>query len=322
MSKNAAEAIVLVALIALPALASLYATQPAPSTSSLNLSPQPIHSTHPMVPAPPGPSPQISSAKKAEGCTLPAAQCWASINWGGYAITNATDSVTFVSGSWTVPAIVGAVGPKCPDTQVTWFDASTWVGIDGFSNGYVEQTGTSSDCYYGQVQYYPWYEFFPAPSYSLPSADKIYPGDTMYAYVNYKASSSLFGIWLQDMTAHHEWTFSLTEANPGAPMDSAEWITETAAACIPPTTCVDFEFLALTQFTSVRFSGGSATVVCPACVVPGTYTLPLSSPHWGASLQWILLVNLNWPSTPGVKAMTSAISKQDSFDVTFVSSGP
>ena len=303
MSKNF-EAVVLVALMAITLLA---------------FSPQPIHSTRPRVPAPP--TAQIAALVKGSGCSLPSAQCLASINWSGYAVTNATNSVTFVGASWTVPAIAGAFGNTCPDTVKTWLDASFWVGIDGFDNGYVEQTGTSSDCVYGQVDYYAWYEFFPAVSYSLPSADVIHPGDTMYAYVNYTASSSLFGIWLQDKTPRHAWYFSLYGANAGAPRDSAEWITEGAAGCIT-SDCSVFNFLALTDFTSVTFTGATATVVCSACVTPGTYTFPVSSAAWGASLNWIEVTNVFYPPPgPFLRAIPTA-AKNSAFTVRWISSGP
>ena len=280
--------------------------------------PQPVNSARPMVPVPSPPTPQVNIAKKQQGCPLPAGQCWESINWAGYATTNETDTglFTFVNASWTVPPIVGATKSTCPDGTVTWFDASVWIGVDGFNNGYVEQTGTSSDCYYGAPQYYAWYELFPAPSYSMPSADVVYPGDVMYAYVNYTAKTSLFGIWIQDLTPGHEWSFSLTSANPGATRDSAEWITETAAACIP-SSCpagADFEFLPLTHFTTVTFNGAYASI--------NKIPRPLSSHFWSSTLNWILLVNLNWPASPGVKATPSAVTKKNSFNVAFVSSGP
>ena len=305
MKSKSILSIVLLALMALPLLA---------------FSPQPIHSTRPMVPVPP--SPQIAALAKASGCTLPTPQCLASINWSGYAVTNGTNSVTFVGASWTVPAVAGAFGTRCPDAVNTWLDASFWVGIDGFDNGYVEQTGTSSDCVYGQAQYYPWYEFYPAVSYALPSADTVYPGDLMYAYVNY--TSPNFGIWLQDKTSnarHHAWSFSLYGANAGAPRDSAEWITEAAFGCIT-SDCSLGNFLALTDFRSVTFTGATATVVCPACAVPGTYTLPVSSAGWGASLYWIEVTTVFYPPPgPFLRAIPTA-AKNGGFTVKWVSSGP
>jgi len=301
MSRNFAEAIVLVALMVLPVLA---------------FSLQPTHYAHPMVPVPP--TPQIAALVKASGCPLPAAQCIASINWSGYAVTNETNSVTFVSATWTVPAVAGAVGNACSDPDKTWLDAAFWIGIDGFNDQYVEQTGTSSDCQWGHVFYYPWFEFYPALPGTIPSTDKIHPGDTIYAYVNY---TTTFGIWIQDKTPGHTWFFSTTEDNPGAPRDSAEWITEAAFGCITAD-CSVGNFLALTDFTSVTFTSATATVVCSACVAPGTHSLPVSSAAWGASLQWIELTNVFYPPPgPFLRAIPTA-AKHGGFTVKWVSSGP
>lgn len=311
MSKNVAEAITLVALMALTVLASLDATQPTPSTS-LRVSPQPIHSTHPMIPAPVPPSPQISSAQKAsEGCSLPTAQCWASYNWAGYAVTGPTSSVTDVKGSWTVPAVVpGLRNNKCLDTQVTWFDASFWIGIDGFSSNTVEQTGTSSDCYYGQVYNYAWYEFYPAESVTIQSLTPN-PGDRITAEVKY--SSGAFTTTITDLTTKQTFTSPAT-AVPGAKENSGEWIAESAFA--------SQGILALTDFISVTFSDGYATV--------SGLSQPITA--FGSNLQWIEMVNYNWPTTPGVKGSPSALTMggkrcmpvqcQESFNVKWLSSGP
>jgi len=282
----------------------------------LTFSTQPIDFAHPMVPAPP--SPQIAALTKSFGCYLKAAQCWASINWSGYAITNTTDAsyevVTFVGASWTIPRIAGAFATKCPDTVNTWLDASFWVGIDGFNNNYVEQTGTSADCVYGQIEYYPWYEFYPATSYPLPSKDQVYPGDVMYAYVNYTSSTGNFGIWLQDKTVHHSWRFSVIETNPGAPADSAEWITEAAFGCITAD-CNVGNFLALTDFTAVTFTGATATV-------GGTSAL-VSSTVWSSTLNWIEVTTVFYPPPgPFLRAYPTKPTKTGNFNVDWVSSGP
>jgi hypothetical protein len=285
--------------------------------SVLVLSAQSIQSAHPMVPAPP--TAPVTALVKKSLCFLPAPQCLASINWAGYAVTNETNSVTYVSAYWTVPAVVGAVGTTCPDPVETWLDAAVWIGIDGFSNGYVEQTGTSSDCVYGQVQYYAWFEFYPAISVPLPGADQVFPRDVMYAYINYTAPN--FGIWIQDTTLAHAWHFSLLGTNPGAPRDSAEWITEAAFGCITAD-CSLGNFLALTDFGTVTFTHATATVVCSACKVPGKHTFPVSSPSWGASLYWILVTNVFYPPPgPFVRAVPNK-AVAGAFKVTWVSSGP
>jgi hypothetical protein len=196
-------------------------------------------------------------------------------------------------------------------------DASFWVGLDGFSNGYVEQTGTSADCVYGHVEYYPWYEFYPAISYPLPSKDVIYPGDIMYAYVNY--TSPNFGIWLQDKNKGHTWQFSLLGTNPGAPRDSAEWITEGAAGCIT-SDCSYFNFLALTDFFSVTFTRATAT--------RGTSSFSVSNTSWDAYVYWIEVTTVFYPPPPPpflgpyLRARPTATTDGGEFSVYWVSSGP
>ena len=62
-----------------------------------------------------------------------------SSNWAGYAATGAKDTVTVVSGTWTEPKITCTSGYSTTDV-------ATWVGIDGYSNGNLVQTGASADC--------------------------------------------------------------------------------------------------------------------------------------------------------------------------------
>src|SRR6266852_7946500 len=109
-----------------------------------------------------------------------------STNWSGYAVTGASGSVSDAKGSWTVPAIQGT----CPSTNQY---SSFWVGIDGFSSGTVEQTGTDSDCQNGAPTYYAWYEFYPHPSF-LINGLTIRPGDVIEAEVRYNPATRRFTV--------------------------------------------------------------------------------------------------------------------------------
>src|SRR6478752_7651051 len=65
----------------------------------------------------------------------------ASTNWAGYAVqtdmtTPQSNAVTDVKGTWIVPGVI------C-DKKNTY--SSAWVGIDGYSDGSVEQIGTEQD---------------------------------------------------------------------------------------------------------------------------------------------------------------------------------
>lgn len=291
-------------------LAGLYLSQSISQVSSVGASSGagPIHYGHPVMPASPASSAALAASGNG-GCPLAPAECWASLNWGGYVDYNASYLVTKVTGSWIVPAILGAHAGYCPDAQKTWDDNSVWVGIDGFSDSTVEQTGTSSDCFYGQVSYYPWYEFYPAGSEAFPSADVVNAGDLMIGSVNYVGASAggpVFTTTLTDVTQHWSFTSPAT-AVPGAEMNSAEWIDESAYYD---------GFLGLTQVNSVSFGDASATINGHTHFVG----------DWGSNVQWLTMVDYAWSPGTGltyVKAYPSAFNGQGSgFSVTWVSNGP
>jgi hypothetical protein len=288
------------------------------------------------VPLPPATSDVVSSSATNSICPLSGSQCLASYNWGGYAVCTygcpgaaASGSVTEVEGTWTVPAIVGSYGgygnfgssgTQCPDSENTWFDQADWVGIDGFSDGTVEQTGTSSDCYYGQVYYYAWYEFYPAASATITSIT-VQPGNIMTAEVSY-LPSGLFTTTITDVSTHQSYTSPAT-AVPGAELGSAEWIAESAAYSVCP---VCLGFLALTQTSPVQFSHATATI--------GGVTRSISG--WGNADYWLLMINLNFGTnqengvaTPSTETLANAKADPSplggggsSFNVDWLSSGP
>jgi Peptidase A4 family len=286
-----------------------------------------------MVPVPPPPvTPDVATATADNSlCPLSTGQCLASINWGGYAVctpqpdcsdlNGVPGAVTNVQGTWTVPSITGSQGfgnfglpaTQCSDSENTWYDNSDWVGIDGLLSQTVEQTGTSSDCYYGQAYYYAWYEFYPANSATITSIN-VHPGNVMTASVTY--SGGLFTTTITDESTHQSYTSPAT-AVPGAMTDSAEWIAESAY----------FNgFLALTQTTPVQFSGATATI--------GGVTHSIGG--WGSDVFYLLMVDYNFgineetgvatPSTQTLayaKADTSALGRGGgSFSVDWLSSGP
>src|SRR5207237_2764707 len=126
-----------------------------------------------------------------------------STNWSGYAVTGASGSVSDAKGSWTVPAIQGT----CPSTNQY---SSFWVGIDGFSSGTVEQTGTDSDCQNGVPTYYAWFEFFPHPLF-LINGLTITPGDHMTAEANFNGR---FTVTITDTTTGVSFSTSAKYTQP------------------------------------------------------------------------------------------------------------
>lgn len=136
---------------------------------------------------------------------------WASGNWAGYAVIGS--SFTQAKGSWVVPAV------DCAATRGG--SASFWVGIDGWSDATVEQTGTDSDCDGKKPHYYAWYEFAPKGGVTIDSVP-VSAGDRMSGEVDYDGSEFTVTITNEATGA---W-FSTSAIVPVAHRASAEWIAE------------------------------------------------------------------------------------------------
>jgi len=322
MSKYVAIAITLMLLMALPILSLPYANAKVASLSA------PVHNGYPMLPAPPTPLTPPGPAVpfpglKASRNVCPNhnnTECTGSFNWGGYAV-NATPNlllhgVSQVNGSWTVPSLTGVntaggngtTGSPCGG-DASWYDVAVWIGIDGFSTGTVEQTGTASDCYYGTTFYYAWFEFYPAPSITVFNVN---PGDKISAGVHYDSTHNRFTTVITDVTLKLTNSSKPTHVNK-AEEGSAEWIIESAAACLNPS-CSFLTLLDLSDFTPVTFTGATASI--------GTFVnAPISS--FGENVFNILMINLNYPFTPGIKATTGALAKSgNKFTSDWVGAGP
>lgn len=135
---------------------------------------------------------------------------WASSNWSGYATSGSGFSAA--TGSWVVQAVSASRGATY---------SSQWVGIDGFSNSDLIQTGTESDFSNGRAQYDAWWEILPAAETVIPSIT-VHPGDVMSASVA-QVSGTSWSISIVDKTTGQ--SFSTTQTYTG-PRTSAEWIEE------------------------------------------------------------------------------------------------
>jgi len=99
--------------------------------------------------------------------------------------------------------------------------SSSWIGIDGFNNSDLIQTGTEQDYASGHAQYYAWWEILPAAETEIsPSQYPVSPGDLMSASIQ---NNGTWTIDLNDLTKG--WQFSTVQAS-GGPAASAEWIEE------------------------------------------------------------------------------------------------
>jgi hypothetical protein len=137
-----------------------------------------------------------------------------SYNWAGYVVTGT--KFTNVKGSWVNPTVECA---KSPNSAVVF-----WVGIDGWNDDYVEQTGTGVVCDEKTPTYYAWYEFYPAEDIEVISSITVTPGDTFSGEVSYSESTKEFTLKVTNVTTGE--AFTTTGTAPGAGVSSAEWIVE------------------------------------------------------------------------------------------------
>lgn len=151
---------------------------------------------------------------------------WSASNWSGYAETG---TFTGVSGTWTVPAVSASSGSTY---------SSAWIGVDGFNDSNLIQTGTEEDYYSGSAHYDAWWEILPAAETEIsPTTYPVKPGDTMSAQIwettattggsgrggRHGSTEHVWDITISDTTAN--WSFTTSQGYSGAGT-SAEWIME------------------------------------------------------------------------------------------------
>jgi len=173
-------------------------------------------------------------------------------NWSGYVATNnIVNSVTRVSGSWTVPTVARSTG------NTYSYD---WVGIDGWGNQTVEQIGTAENFVNGAPSYYAWYEMWSDGKQQLPQVfATVSPGDSVSAQVQYIASGAhagQFQLSFTDLTRPSSnfttYQSSAATQSPLAQRSSAEWIAEAPGYPGSPNP--------LANFGTVTFSNAQATI--------------------------------------------------------------
>lgn len=142
-----------------------------------------------------------------------AAVGWSSSNWSGYAQTGST--YHSITGQWTVPSVSYSSGSSY---------SAAWIGIDGFSNNSLIQTGTEEDYYSGAAHYAAWWTTSAQNFVEQPINHTVAAGDPMSATIT-QVNGTSWTMTLSDNSAVHPWTSteSVTYTGPGA---SAEWIME------------------------------------------------------------------------------------------------
>ncbi len=139
---------------------------------------------------------------------------WTSSNWSGYAATGSKGAFRSISASWTVPLVL-------PSARSSY--SSAWIGLDGYNNSCLIQTGTEHEYVNGKANYYAWWEILPQAETRIKLP--VCPGDLIEASI-VKLSLSKWLIRLRNAT--RGWLFRTVQAYKG-PQTSAEWIVEAPA---------------------------------------------------------------------------------------------
>jgi hypothetical protein len=186
--------------------------------------------------------------------------------WSGYvAATNPntpqSNTVTAVYGSWVVPRVTAAAG--------SYGYTSTWIGIDGWNTGTVEQLGTEQDIVNGQPVYKAWWEMYSdgkkQPSQGISSMT-IQPGDTVTALIEYQTSGPNAGQYYMQITdnnrandSFHTYQSSSATQSPLAQRATAEWVVEAPTFKNGAAKLADFGSVSFTN-CAVSINGGYSPV--------------------------------------------------------------
>ena len=138
--------------------------------------------------------------------------------WSGYIVAsdiqNSSPVISSISASWTVPEIK----PTENDTF-----AGIWVGIGGYGEETLIQTGTEQEYINGRPVYYAWYELLPAYIVHIPSL-QIQPDDTITASINLvNKNTNTWSIEISDVTQNQHFKKDVTYNSSRL---TAEWIVE------------------------------------------------------------------------------------------------
>jgi len=163
-------------------------------------------------------------------------------NWGGYVALQPGTRFRYIQATFFVPYV------DCTSTPDSF--SGHWVGLDGASNGTVEQDGILAACQGSTPQYAAWYEMFPQPPV-YPDIT-IRPGNSIVASVYFSASTNRFTLRVTDTTNGEH--FTVTRACPAGSTcarASAEAISEAPSG--------GSGILPLTDFRAEGYSGITVT---------------------------------------------------------------
>ncbi|KHK98596.1 hypothetical protein LK09_06450 [Microbacterium mangrovi] len=205
---------------------------------------------------------------------------WASSNWSGYAVASAGTPFTSITGTWRVPSV---------SATKTASYSSNWIGIDGFNNSSLIQTGTESDYYNRAAHYAVWWEILPAAETPITTMT-VSPGDLINASIS-RGAGGVWTITIADATTGAKST--TTHAYSG-PLTSAEWIEEAPS--------IGGRVATLAHYGSATFDPGTVNGASPG----------LTASDGGAMVQHG--VQVSTPSAPD--------PAKDGFSVSYGSTAP
>jgi hypothetical protein len=159
--------------------------------------------------------------------------------WSGYMVAsdiqNRSPAVSSVSASWVVPEVT-------PSDNFTF--SGIWVGIGGYGEDTLIQTGTEQEYFHGRAVYYAWYELLPNFLVEIPHI-RVQPGDSITASISLvNENENTWTIKLRDVTRneHFEKTFVYNSSRL-----SAEWVVERPKVNGTVSTLADFGTVAFTD---------------------------------------------------------------------------
>jgi hypothetical protein len=173
----------------------------------------------------------LSSNAQGQGLT--------STGWAGYLVTsdleNPSEQVIGVNASWTVPRI-GVFSSNA--------FSSAWIGIGGYSDKTLIQTGTEHDSVNGQEYYSAWYEMLPDKAIRINTMS-ISPGDVITASITLiNSNMHQWAIRIHDVTNNQGFyqTFIYNSSRL-----SAEWVVEKPYLNEETTTLANFGTITFTD---------------------------------------------------------------------------
>jgi hypothetical protein len=160
-------------------------------------------------------------------------------HWSGYIVAsdiqNRSSVVSSVSASWTVPEI------KSSENNTF---SGVWVGIGGYGEDTLIQTGTEQECINGTFVYYAWYELLPDHLVRIPHIN-VRAGDTVTASISLiNENTNTWSIEIADVTQNQR--FKKTVVYDSSRL-SAEWIVERPKVNGNISTLADFGNVTLTE---------------------------------------------------------------------------